>query len=172
MEMLKKTLCVGLEKRADWKAKLTGTLDKVVTTVGLELGHEELARLAAIPDEVANLIYSGGLESFILEFAGETCEVLIEYYPAEDEQDDLDLSLLEVVDWEAESLLVRIVVENAEYAETITGPALMPFSSERLTIRLEQSDDEEGGLPDGESDEPPEKEDERERGDEERKEAD
>lgn len=164
MEVFKKKLVVGLKKRADWVSTLTSLFDKVVTTLRLELGQEELARLAAIPGDVANLIYSGLLKSFILEFAGETCEVVLEYYPSEDEQDDLDLSLLDAVDWNSESLVVRIVVENAEYSETITGPALMPFCSERLAIRLEQTEDDEHELPDEESDEPPAEDDNEDQG--------
>jgi hypothetical protein len=143
METLRKKLCVGLEKRPGWEAKITEVIEKVVTSLRLELDHEELARLAAIPRDVANLIYAGMLRSFVLEFAGEKCEVVLEYYPGEDEQDDLDMSLLEVVDWDAESLVVSIMVENAEYAESITGPALMTFSSSRLTVQVSEADEDE-----------------------------
>ena len=97
---------------------------------------------------------------------------MLEYYPDQDEQDDLDLSLLDVVDWDVDILTVRISVGNKGYAETITGPALMPFCSERLAIRLEQTGGDEHELPDGGSDEPPTEDDEREQVEDDRKETD
>ena len=88
-------------------------LQGVIGAVGVQLSDEEIARLAAIPAEVSNLIYAGQLCSFVLEFAGEACEVVLEYYPQEEEHDDLDLSLLEAVDWgdvDALTLVARQVV--------------------------------------------------------------
>lgn len=172
MEVLKKKMCVGFEKRADWEAKLTSVLEKMVTTLRLELDQEETARLAAIPGDVTNLIYAGLLDSLVLEFAGESCEVVLEYYPGEDEQDDLDLSLLDVVDWDVDSLLVRILVRNASYAEAITGPALMPFCSDRLTVRLEEAGNDEHGPAGQDSGEPPTEGKEEKQVEDERKEAD
>ena len=144
MATLRKRMCIGLEKRGEWGVKIKEVLQRIVGAVGVELSDEELARLAAIPGDVENLIYSGLLRSFILEFAGETCEVVLEYYPAEDKRDDLDLSLLDVVDWDVESITLRIRVEDLSYAEAISGPALMSFCSERLIVKMEQAD---GGEP-------------------------
>lgn len=140
METLKKRMCIGMEKRDGWEVKLRLALQSVVGAVGVQLSDEEIARLAAMPAEVSNLIYAGQMRSFVLEFAGEACEVVLEYYPQEDEQDDLDLSLLDAVDWgDVDALTVRVLVEDQAYAESIVGPALMSFRSEKLTVRIEQA---------------------------------
>jgi len=154
MEMVKKKLVIGFSERSDWEGKLGSVLRALVKLVGLQLSDEEQSRLATLPAGVANLIYAGVLHLVVLEFGGESCEVELVYYPGEDEQDDVDLSLFEVVDWDVDSLNVRVLVEDLAYAQVIAGPALENLSSEKLTVRLEGADAGEAGSADDTDEEP------------------
>ena len=138
MDFLKKKIVVGLDKRADWECKLGSLLNGLTDQIGLELEQDEQAHLAALPPAIANLIYAGMLDSVVLEFGGEVCEVAVEYYPEEDEQDDLDLSVLEVVDWDVDTLRIKVMVVDHAYASAVSGLGLRRFSSEQLNVEVEE----------------------------------
>jgi hypothetical protein len=143
---IRKTLLVGFDSRPDWQGKLTAVMRGLVEILGLDLAGEERDRLAELAAGVSNLIYAGALRGIRFEFAGETCEVTLEYFPKDDERDDLDLDMLRGVDLEAENLVVTVLVDDASYAASVGGPSLSEFASEKLTIRLQ-------GAPAGEAEE-------------------
>jgi hypothetical protein len=147
MELVKKKLVVGLSKRADWEKKLQSVLEELVGVLGLELDEGERTRLAGVPGAVANLIYAGLVEAVVVEFGGAACELSLVYYPDEEEEDDLDLSLLQVADWDVDSLKVRLRVEDADYAASVVGSALQQFSSGCLTVELEPKPGDGEGKP-------------------------
>jgi hypothetical protein len=136
-DKIKKTLLVGFDRRPGWQGKLESLVSGLAEIIGLGLDGRERYRLAELARSVPNLIYAGLLRGIRFEFAGETCEVTLEYFPKDGGSDDLDLDVLRAVDWDVESLGVTVLVEDASYAASLGGPALSEFSSERLSIRLE-----------------------------------
>jgi hypothetical protein len=136
MEVLKKRMVVGLTKRTDWEERLKSVLEKLVSTIGLKLDERETSNLAVLPGTLANLIYAGVLDSLVLEFGGDACEVELVYYPSEGDADDLDLSVLRLVDWAVEALKVRACVSDPAYATALAGATLEDFSSDRLTVEV------------------------------------
>jgi hypothetical protein len=157
---IRKTLLVGFDSRPDWQGKLTAVMRELVEIIGLDLDGRERDRLAELAGGVSNLIYAGALRGIRFEFAGETCEVTLEYFPKDEERDDLDLDMLRGVDLEAEKLAVTVLVDDSSYAPSVGGPALSEFTSERLSIRLEGTtareaeDDGAGGAGDADAGKP------------------
>jgi len=147
MEKVKKKMLVAFKNRAHWQNGINTVLHDLVNIVGLELGEEEQSYLATFPEAVANLIYAGILQSLVVEFGDEACEVELIYYSGDDERDDLDLSLLEAIEWQVNELRVRVLVDDLSYASSISCSTLQNFDSGKLTISIEQaaSDEAEAG---------------------------
>jgi len=138
METVKKKMLVAFKNRSRWQERINSVLQEIVGIVDLELCEEERAYLAAFPEAVTNMVYAGVLHSLVVEFGDEACEVELIYYPADEERDDLDLSLLEVIEWQVDEVKIRVLVEDLSYASSICRPPVQDFSSDRLSVSLEQ----------------------------------
>jgi len=146
METLFRQILVGLERKEDWEDKLKSFMSEIVTQIGLDLEAGEREELEALPQSLENIILAGLLHSVAFDFGGESCDVAFEYYPAEDDQDDLDLSFLNVVDWDVKTLEIRLKVTDAAYASELTPSGLDKFNSEKLTVTFEQVQSEDGEI--------------------------
>jgi len=136
-ETIRKKLVIGMTRRRDWEEKLSSFLHELIEIFKLELADEERIFICRLPTIFANLIYPEILDSFRVEFDGEGLEIDVVYDPEEEEEDDLDLSVLSVIDWEIQSVRICLVTDDPEYARKIIGQRLEEPLSQRINVHLE-----------------------------------
>lgn len=136
METIAKKLVVGMSKRTVWQENVKALLEKIVCVTKLKLNDKQQKYLATLPEHLTALIYAGTLKRMLMKFGGETCQVEFVYYPDEEEHDDLDMSLLEVANWNVDRLQVQVDVEDKGYAAALVEALAEGFFSEHLSVEL------------------------------------
>ena len=71
-----------------------------------------------------------------VRFANEKIDVELEYYPAPDEEDDLDVSFLSLLSDEAEKLTLGIVLIDKEYASYLSADKLTDLATDHVEVQM------------------------------------
>ena len=146
-ELIKKKMIIGMTSRKVWEQKLSSVLEELVRLIKFQLTEEELDFITKLSGIFTNLIYAGILDLIRIEFDGACVEIEIVRYPEEGEEDDLDLSILSVVEWEIQYLHIWLMTSDLEYAVEIIGQKLDQSPSERIQVEMVQTPDENLEIP-------------------------
>ncbi|OVE78514.1 hypothetical protein BVY01_05245 [bacterium I07] len=135
-EVIQKQMLVGLSRRSDWQEKLTLLFNQVMDSVHLELNEEEALILERLIDSLTHLIYSGGLQSIETVLGDLPLRFDIIYYPDEEDEDDLDVTLLDIIDMEADRIVIILTVDDLEWAKRLCERKLEIKSNSRVTLKF------------------------------------
>lgn len=139
-EKVDKRMVIGMTARAEWEKKINSFFRDISGRIGIVTSEEDRGFLAELSCKCSNLIYAGILSSVEFLFNEETVELGLVYYPGGDEEDDLDLSVLSVVDWEVDVLNIRLNVEDRDFAAVLVGKILKRVPG-RFTVEILDHDD-------------------------------
>lgn len=128
METLEYVFVPGFRRRAEWEEALRSALVQFTDAVGLTANDEVRDRLLSVPDEIADLVYAQCLSRIDLHFSDVCCSIQCRYMPASEEEESLDFEVLGHVEWQIDKLLVRLIVDDVEYAECLLGERLAESS--------------------------------------------
>ncbi|MBA5868335.1 MAG: hypothetical protein GDA67_16705 [Nitrospira sp. CR1.3] len=140
MEILDYQFAPGFRRRDECVLALRIALGNLSDALRIRQSEETPPSLQRLPDCLFALLYAQCLTR--IEIASETltCRIHFNYLPSEEVTDELDFSMLSHVAWSIETLFVRIVVDDVDFARTLLCSEVASLDQEDVKYELTADD--------------------------------
>jgi len=140
MEILDYQFATGFRRRAECVAALRVALGNLSSAFQIRQSEESRSSLQQLPECLFALLYAQSLTRIEVVSDTLTCRIHFNYLPSEEVTDELDFSMLSHVAWSIEALLVRIVVDDVAFAQSLLGSQVEYLDHQHVKYELTTDD--------------------------------